>query len=203
MTALVACPVSSRGECVWQDGFQSLWQRVAAADGLIFASPVYVGNYGAALKRWVDRAFVYVHRPALTGLPALAVSTAGGSYSGKVNRLMLSMAAMFGMRKAGAVARIAPNMHKPVLPREVKRFARLVQRGVSARPTPGMVMMFQASKFMSCFSPAEQAFWRNSGWDRRVYLYEDAVGWTRPLAWLLDRVLFPLVKRTLPDSARV
>jgi len=187
-----------KGGCVWKDGFQPLWERIEAADGLILASPVYVANYGATLKRWVDRSFVYVHRPVLANKPALAVSTAGGKFARKVNRLMLSTAELYGLRNGGAIARLAPTMHKPVTARELQRFVRLVKADpTTSSPTVGGVVMFQAAKFMSTYSPIDTAFWRERGWDRLLYLYEDTLGWKRPIAWLFDRVLMPLAQRSL------
>jgi multimeric flavodoxin WrbA len=190
-----------KGGCVWKDGFQPLWERIEAADGLILASPVYVASYGATLKRWVDRAFIYVHRPVLTNKPVLAVSTGGGGFTGKVNRLMLSMAGMFGLHSGGAIGRIAPTMHKPVTARELQRFIGLVKADpATSSPTVGGVVMFQAAKFMSCYSPVDTAFWQARGWDQRLYPYERSLGWKRPIAWLFDRVLMPLAQRSFAKA---
>lgn len=190
-----------KGGCVWRDGFQPLWERIEAADGLILASPVYVASYGATLKRWVDRAFVYVHRPVLTNKPVLAVSTGGGGFTGKVNRLMLSVGGMLGLRGGGAIGRVAPSMHKPVTARELQRFIRLVNADpTTSSPTIAGVVMFQVSKFAGSFAPMDRAFWQESGWDRVIYPHEASLGWKRPIAWLFDRVLMPLARRSMAKA---
>jgi len=148
-----------KGGCVWQDGFSPLWDEIEAADGLILASPVYVANYGATLKRWVDRAFVYVHRPVLAGKPVLAVCTTGGAYLATVCRQLLNVGEMMGMRRAGAVARSSMSLAKPVKPGELRRFVRAVHRGpLGQSPTLTQVVTFFGAKLVSSFSPVDQAF---------------------------------------------
>ncbi|NLX37062.1 MAG: NAD(P)H-dependent oxidoreductase, partial [Chloroflexi bacterium] len=162
----------------------------------ILASPVYVANYGATLKRWVDRAFVYVHRPVLAGKPVLAVCTTGGAYLATVCRQLLNVGEMMGMRRAGAVARSSMSLAKPVKPGELRRFVRAVHRGpLGQSPTLTQVVTFFGAKLVSSFSPVDQAFWRERNWDRMLYVHEQTLGWKRPIAWLLDRLLLPLVRK--------
>lgn len=70
----------SKGEqfCSLQDERAALQAKMDAADGVIFASPVYVYNVTGLMKNFIDR-FAYVcHRPRYHGKPALVVSTTGG-----------------------------------------------------------------------------------------------------------------------------
>jgi len=70
----------SKGEqfCLLQDERAALQAKMDAADGVIFASPVYVYNVSGLMKNFIDR-FAYVcHRPRYHGKPALVVSTTGG-----------------------------------------------------------------------------------------------------------------------------
>lgn len=52
-----ACDICRKkpGTCPIQDGFHGIYQEVLAADGVIMASPVYVGTISAQLKAFMER----------------------------------------------------------------------------------------------------------------------------------------------------
>lgn len=55
-----ACKVrggSSYGHCGWRDGISELLEAVAAADGVVFASPVYFGTITPSLHAFAERLF--------------------------------------------------------------------------------------------------------------------------------------------------
>ncbi len=68
----------SRGEqyCPLKDDLSGLIQKMKAADGVIFASPVYTANVPALVKNLMDRMAFAAHRPAFLGKPAMLVATA-------------------------------------------------------------------------------------------------------------------------------
>jgi multimeric flavodoxin WrbA len=50
-----ACDLCTDGECVIEDDMQPLYPKLAAADAIILASPVYWFTYSAQLKLCIDR----------------------------------------------------------------------------------------------------------------------------------------------------
>ena len=48
-----------------------------AADGIIFASPVYVNDVSGIAKTWIDRLAYVCHRPAFAGKCAYLIATVG------------------------------------------------------------------------------------------------------------------------------
>ena len=50
-----ACEECSSGACVIEDDMTSLYPKLAAADGIILASPIYWFTYSAQLKVCIDR----------------------------------------------------------------------------------------------------------------------------------------------------
>jgi multimeric flavodoxin WrbA len=81
-------------ECQVVDGFQTLHQRIIAADGLVLVTPVYWGEMSESAKALTDR----LRRceatrsqeqggSQLAGKPFLAVAAAGGSGNGTITCL--------------------------------------------------------------------------------------------------------------------
>jgi multimeric flavodoxin WrbA len=58
--ACYAC--KAEGRCVLNDDMQQLYGEIAGADGIIFASPVYMWQVTAQLKAAVDRLFPFLKR---------------------------------------------------------------------------------------------------------------------------------------------
>jgi multimeric flavodoxin WrbA len=52
-----ACDLCSDGQCVIEDDMQPLYPRIAAADAILFASPVYWFTFSAQLKLCIDRMY--------------------------------------------------------------------------------------------------------------------------------------------------
>ena len=50
------------GACKIKDDMQSLYQKMEAADGIIFGSPVYFGNVTAQAKAIIDRTFLFLQK---------------------------------------------------------------------------------------------------------------------------------------------
>lgn len=49
-----------KGRCVLQDDMQALYTEIAAADGIIFATPVYMWQMTAQLKLVIDRLYPFL-----------------------------------------------------------------------------------------------------------------------------------------------
>ncbi len=86
------CLKSGNGQCVIKDDMQSIYEELATADAVVFASPVYWFNYAAQLKLVIDRTYA-IQRDgvyALTGKKVGILMTYGDTDvfgSGGVNAL--------------------------------------------------------------------------------------------------------------------
>lgn len=69
------------GRCVTMDDMQPIYDEIADADGIVFASPVYMWSMSSQLKTAVDRLFAFLrpeHRSALApGKKVLLLFTQG------------------------------------------------------------------------------------------------------------------------------
>ncbi len=79
------------GTCIQQDGFQTLRDKVHAADALVFATPVYWGDLSESAKIFLDRlrrTEVHSEFRALNGRFVLGIASAGGTGNGCCKALL-------------------------------------------------------------------------------------------------------------------
>jgi multimeric flavodoxin WrbA len=69
----------SRGECFHDDDVETIKEKLAAADGIVLASPNYINSVTAQLKTVMDRCSLQIHCQMWQGKYGAAVATAGGS----------------------------------------------------------------------------------------------------------------------------
>jgi multimeric flavodoxin WrbA len=67
-----------KGYCAQKDHFEPLRERIAAADGLVLASPNYIFNVSAQLKAFMDRCCGVIHCMSFWGKYGASVVTSGG-----------------------------------------------------------------------------------------------------------------------------
>jgi len=74
-----ACQVCfKKGECVHKDGFQGIYEKSLAADGLVWGSPNYFHSVTAQMKTIFDRMADVIHCQLFSGKYGVAVATSGG-----------------------------------------------------------------------------------------------------------------------------
>jgi multimeric flavodoxin WrbA len=88
----------AKGECIHDDDFPMLLEKMLDADGIVFGSPNYINSVTAQLKTMFDRMADSIHCQFFTGKYGCAVSTAGGSMADEVadymNETLLHLGAM-------------------------------------------------------------------------------------------------------------
>ena len=76
----------TEGECVIEDDFAGLVDEIAAADAVVFSTPVYFGDLSESLRAFLDRLRrTCVHeagKAKVDGKPALGICVAGGGGGG-------------------------------------------------------------------------------------------------------------------------
>jgi multimeric flavodoxin WrbA len=72
-TACEGCTLN--GTCVYEDDVPALVARMKEADGIVFASPVYIDNVTGQMKLFFDRLEDAIHYQLLTGKYGCAVVT--------------------------------------------------------------------------------------------------------------------------------
>ena len=68
------------GVCVHKDDFQGLYDKILAADGLVWGSPNYFRSVTAQMKTLIDRMADAVHCQLLAGKYCTSVASGGSNY---------------------------------------------------------------------------------------------------------------------------
>ncbi len=85
ITPCTACEgCSFNGICVYDDDVPALVARMSEADGIIFASPVYIDNVSGQMKIFFDRLADAIHYQLLAGKYGCSVATTHTSGGGEV-----------------------------------------------------------------------------------------------------------------------
>jgi len=107
-----ACQVCfKKGECVHKDGFQGIYEKILAADGLVWGSPNYFHSVTAQMKTLIDRMADAVHCQLLSGKYCVSVASGGSNYdqvTTYLDGLMLNLGASV-TGSAGAAMNQGPN----------------------------------------------------------------------------------------------
>jgi multimeric flavodoxin WrbA len=99
-----ACQVCYQtGKCVQKDDFQFLYDKMLAADGLVWASPNYFRSVTAQMKTLIDRMADAIHCQLFTGKYCCSVGTAGGPKYDEVTDYLNGLLMNFGSFIVGGV----------------------------------------------------------------------------------------------------
>ena len=83
-----ACTVCFKeGKCVHKDDFQGLYDKILAADGLVWGSPNYFDTVTAQMKTLIDRMADAIHCQLLRGKYCVSVASGGNNYDQVTNYL--------------------------------------------------------------------------------------------------------------------
>ena len=93
----------AKGECIYDDDYAMLLEKMLEADGIVFGSPNYINAVTAQLKTLLDRMADVVHCQSFAGKYGCAVCTAGGSYADEVADYMNMALTNFGATAVGKV----------------------------------------------------------------------------------------------------
>lgn len=101
-TACESCSLD--GTCVFADDFSAAYDRIQDADGLVFASPVYVDNVSGQMKVFIDRLADAMHYQNLAGKYGCSVATTGISGGDAVTGYLNHVFNYLGVTTVGEVS---------------------------------------------------------------------------------------------------
>lgn len=167
-----------RGEefCPHKDDLAAIKAKVLAAEGIISASPVYVGDVSGIMKNWIDRMAHVCHRPELAGKSVLVVATTGSSSPRHTLHTMQGAWLSWGASLAGAAGyvtgaqisreAIAERYGKDIR-RKAQRLYHAIQTRNYERPPFVALMIFrmqQRSRSQASEGTLDRQYWDAQGW---------------------------------------
>ena len=90
------CVLNGEEFCPLKDDRDMIIQEMLAADGVVFASPVYVNHISALMKHFIDRLGFVAHRPCFFGKYAMVMAVCAGFGADKANDYMSGIFSVFG-----------------------------------------------------------------------------------------------------------
>jgi multimeric flavodoxin WrbA len=97
-----ACQVCfQKGLCVHKDDFQGLYDKILAADGIVWGSPNYFHSVTAQMKTLIDRMADAIHCQLLTKKYCCSVATGGNNYD-QVTEYLSALMVNFGAFVTGS-----------------------------------------------------------------------------------------------------
>lgn len=187
------------GWCVQPDSAPEILHRMLSADGLVIATPVYMGTVTGKLKSLLDKTASWLHRPPAVGIPVLPLVTTAGSGAKQTLLYLTETVASWAAHPVAGIARSA-SARGPVEHREVKRFLDHLRRSRSTyRPTWRQVVLFQVQRVLAAkVAEIDRRYWEERGWDRSGFYYPCRMGpGKRVVGALFYRILY---RRIRPSS---
>ena len=188
-----------RGEeaCPRKDGLLALQDQLRAADGYLFASPVYVEDVNGTMKTLIDRMAFVCHRPAFYGKHALVFTTSGIGSSNHALNTMRTALSTRGVRVSGGLKFRLGALS--TLEETRARYGKSINRAASSflrtlrqkpfRPSFYSLLAFSVQQSYWRTHKAEREtfdhrFWSQSGWLNQGRRYYDPTMACSPLATL-------------------
>ena len=183
--------------CHINDDADRLMDELKRADGIIIASPVYMGSIHGKLKMLFDRTCRWYHRPVLIAKPVLLVSTTAGSSLKYTLDYMEKVAVDWGLYPAGRVGRKTANLSETVTINEIKDFINALDIDREEyNPSLKQLIAFQVQKILADkILEIDRAYWVNKGWNKSLYYYDCNINYAKKLsAKLFHRFLDSRIK---------
>lgn len=208
------CFEAGEDHCPIEDDRSSIAERIQRADGVILATPVYVGNVSGLTKNFIDRFAYTCHRPRFFK-NVLAISTTGSAGSWFTLLLLTMSLVPMGFkvvhRLGVACGRGPERQTNEMSQRQLEAIQK--KADTAARtfyealrfdlPRPGVIGMaaflIQKKAYLAALAEScDFAYWQNMGWLRKdVYYYYDsgASGVQKALAIGLSKLLTLAISR--------
>ena len=211
------CFMKGENHCPHKDDASVIEQKMHAADGVIFATPVYGMNVPALMKTFIDRFSYIFHRPRFFDKKALLLSTTGALGLKEVLDYLKLVAGIWGFEVSYRVGIVTPPMQ--ISNRKEQKNSQKLEKAAFAfynalqkkSRSPGLrnVLIFHAQKAsfgeLGESSPADYAYWKEKGWlspgakyyaDLPVNPVYNAIG------WISEQMLKRKMRKDLAESQK-
>lgn len=90
------CVLKGEEKCPLKDDRDMIIKEISDADGIVFASPVYVNHIAALMKHFIDRLGFFAHRPRFYDKYAMVMAICAGFGAKEANEYMNGIFSVFG-----------------------------------------------------------------------------------------------------------
>jgi multimeric flavodoxin WrbA len=201
------CMKKGEDHCPLKDDIPMIREKMLNADGVIFASPVYIHTVTAPIKNLFDRMAYYLHRPCFHNKYALTVSTTELSGLKETLHYLAFPVKSMGFNLVGEIGVIAnafnePGPYQDEITANIGQATRDFFQGMTTQapvnPRLSDVIFFNKLKTKITIHkdrfPADYEYWQDRGWLDADYFYPAEIN---PVRKLIGTLPITLIKRTL------
>ena len=165
----------AKGECIHDDDYPNLLDKMLDADGIVLGSPNYINSVTAQLKTLFDRMADSIHCQYFTGKYGCSVCTAGGSMADEVADYMNVTLLHLGATTVGRVGVNLMGNPDAIIPaeKEAKELGRRLADAISTNwkdPAQQKIQAERREYFKSLITfnkdvwSHEYEHWKMMGW---------------------------------------
>lgn len=167
-----------RGEekCPVKDDVLVLKAKIQAADGVLWASPVYVDDINGTMKTFIDRLAHVCHRPEFAGISSFALVTSGVKGTSHALGTFRTAFMTWGFHDLGRAGFVTGELMKPEeieqhyhqkLDQTAARIFKSLRQHAALRPSFLSLMVFKIQQRAWLRHPGESTdytYWKEKGW---------------------------------------
>ncbi len=157
-----SCIFNGEETCPLKDDRDMIIKKIYAADAVIFASPVYVNQLSALMKKMIERLAFNGHRPKFHDKFAMVLSVCKAFGAKHANQYMQDVFSSFGFNVVSTLElQASTNSIKEKLmnnKKTLQTFESFVSKAMEGRQTPPTIMnlvMFNMFKYVSEVYPEQ------------------------------------------------
>jgi NAD(P)H-dependent FMN reductase len=212
----LVCFGKGEDHCPHKDDAHIIEQKMHAADGVIFATPVYGISVSALMKTFIDRFSYIFHRPRFFDKKTLLFTTAGAFGNKEVLDYLKLVASLWGFEISSRVGIVTPI---PISPKEEQENNQKLEKAAfefynsfkKKRRSPGYrdVWIFHVQKAsfgeLGQVSPADYGYWKEKGWlNPKAKYYVDLP--VNPvyniIGWIYEQILRRKMRKYVTEVRR-
>ncbi|MHA1556453.1 MAG: flavodoxin family protein [Candidatus Heimdallarchaeota archaeon] len=200
-----SCILNGEDTCESYDITRQIKEKIEAADGVIFASPVYVKQVSALMKNFLDHFSYLVHRPDNFDKAALAISTTNGSGLKNTLDYLEETVKTFGFNfvdKFGIMKYVYEKGGKETKKanEKIKNISRDFLNRIESKkhnsPNLNELLHFKITRlvieFVRDLSPVDYDFWVKNGWYEKDYFVDVRI---KPFTKLMGNMIFSSIEK--------
>ena len=200
------CVLRGESKCPLKEDLAEIQTRMLAADGVIFATPVYSQQVSALLKTMIDHFSYLWHRPRFFGKFSMALATGGGQFKetlGYIKQVThawgFTFASQLGVPHLDA---LTPKMSRKVEGEIIEashRFYRMVEARRVPAPSLYDLMWFRIwrinARALKAENPTDFAYFTEKGWFEQDYYTGQPVNpLLKPFLPLLEKMVLSTLR---------
>ena len=178
------CIAQGEELCPLKDDRDMIIEEIAAADGIILASPVHVNHISTLMKHFINRIGFLAHRPRYFEKYAMVMAIGGGFGADEANKYMSGMFSVFGLNIASSLELYMHSKEERENPYNQKmainaanKLIDAINKGQGKLPEPTMLKLIYFNIFKAIselekdYMKADYEFYK----DKADYIYDTKI----------------------------